>query len=296
LSGPDFLPLPAIDDEEGARVPDALPPIIDAHVHLFPDKLFEAIWRWFDAHAWPIRHKLHAKATIAFLRARGIDRFVALHYAHKPGIARSMNRAMAELVREEPGILGSATVFPGEEGAAEILKEAFALGLRAVKMHCHVQCVSPDDPSMHAIYATCAEADVPLVLHAGRAPSSPHYKCDVLAICAADRIERVLRDHPRLRLIVPHLGSDEYDPYLSLLERHDNLWLDTTMAMAAYFPLPDPLHIVRARPDRIMYGTDFPNLPYAWDRELKGLLSIGLRETEHAAVLGQNARHVFGFE
>ena len=41
-------PLPGIDDPEGAGIPASSPPVIDAHVHLFPDVLFEAIWQWFD--------------------------------------------------------------------------------------------------------------------------------------------------------------------------------------------------------------------------------------------------------
>ena len=31
-------PLPALNDPEGAHVPESLPDVIDAHVHLFPDQ------------------------------------------------------------------------------------------------------------------------------------------------------------------------------------------------------------------------------------------------------------------
>ncbi len=36
-------PLPALDDREGDHVPESLPEVIDAHVHLFPDNLFESM-------------------------------------------------------------------------------------------------------------------------------------------------------------------------------------------------------------------------------------------------------------
>src|SRR5688572_25858921 len=68
------LPLPALDDEEGPRLPAALPPVIDAHVHLFPDRLFEAVWQWFDRYGWPIRYKIHTPAVVAFLLSRGVRR------------------------------------------------------------------------------------------------------------------------------------------------------------------------------------------------------------------------------
>lgn len=288
------VPLPAADDEEGPRLPRSLPPVIDAHVHLFPDAVFQAIWRWFDEHAWPIRYRLTTPEVIAFLLSRGVERVVALHYAHKPGLARSFNAYVAEVCKNEPRVLGLATVYPGEADATAILDEAFAAGLRGVKLHCHVQCFAPDAPELHEIYTACARAGKPLVMHAGREPASPAYRCDPHALCSAARVERVLRDHPALKLCVPHLGADEFEAYERLLLRHDNLWLDTTMAVADYFPVPNPERILRARPERILYGTDFPNLPYAWDREIKKLAALGLREAELAAILGGTARALFG--
>jgi hypothetical protein len=43
-----------------------------------------------------------------------------------------------------------------------------------------------------------------------------------------------------------------------------------------------------------MYGTDFPNLPYAWDREVKKIAGHGLTEEALAAVLGGTAKALFG--
>jgi len=285
------LPLPAVHDEEGARVDPALPKVIDAHVHLFPDAMFAAIWRWFDTHGWPIRYKLKTPEVLSFLFDRGIDRVVALHYAHKPGIARAMNAYMAQIVGQEPRVTGAATVCPGEEGAAAILDAGLAQGLRAAKLHCHVQCFAPDDPRLHEIYEVCVARDVPLVLHAGREPKSESYKCDPYALCSAERTEAVLRSFPKLRLLVPHLGADEFASYQALLERYDNLWLDTTMMLSDYFPGIDAWRFVDVRSERIMYGTDFPNLPYAWDRELRHMRRLG--DEKLAGLLGENARRFF---
>ena len=47
-------PLPALNDSEGAHVPESLPDVIDAHMHLFPDNLFESIWQWFEKYGWPM--------------------------------------------------------------------------------------------------------------------------------------------------------------------------------------------------------------------------------------------------
>lgn len=285
-------PLPALGDEEGAGVPASLPPVIDAHVHVFSDGLFEAIWRWFDAHGWPVRYRLHARPVIDFLLSRGVEHLVLLHYAHKPGIARAMNQLVAELARGEPRVTGLATVFPGEPDARGVVESAIALGLRGVKLHCHVQCFAADSPELEDVIAPLVAHDLPLVIHAGREPKSPAYRSDPHLLCSADRTGALLRSYPKLRVCVPHLGADEFDAYARLLERYDNLWLDTTMALAGYFPVADPWSLVEARPDRVLYGTDFPNLPFAWDRELRRIAARGFNEATLAAVLGETARRL----
>lgn len=298
-SSPGLLnsPLPGLADEAGDYVPGRLPPIVDAHVHLFPDPLFEAIWAWFEQYGWPIRYRLYAREVLEFLFARGVQQVVGLHYAHKPGIARSLNQFMAELAAEEPRLCGLATVLPGEPEAAAILDEAFALGLRGVKLHCHVQCFAPDQDTLAEIYDACARADRPLVIHAGREPKSPAYHCDPHALCGVERIEAVLRNWPNLRVCVPHFGADEFEGYAALLERYDNLWLDSTMMLADYFPATPPPELLSRRPDRVLYGSDFPNLPYAWDRELRLLAD----HADHALddetlqwICGRTARALFG--
>jgi predicted TIM-barrel fold metal-dependent hydrolase len=291
------LPLAKLDDPEGASLARDLPPVVDAHVHVFPDRMLEAVYRWFDQHAWQIRYKLLAEQIASFLFARGVSRVVALHYAHKPGMARGLNRFVAELAAKDPRILGLATVFPGEEGAKEILEEAFALGLKGVKLHCHVQCFSPDAAALNEVYETCARHNKTLVMHAGREPALPQYPCDPYQLCAVERVEHVLRDHPRLKLCVAHLGGDEFEGYDRLMRRFPNLWLDTTIALSEFLPLPEPpWRMVKDHAHRITYGSDFPILPFAWDRELRRFGKLGLSDDERARVLGQNALALFDAE
>ncbi|MHB1844416.1 MAG: amidohydrolase family protein, partial [Deltaproteobacteria bacterium] len=165
-------------EPEGSRVPD-LGPIADAHVHLFPPRLFEAIWRWFGQHGWEIRYRLQAEAVIEFLRSRGVARMVGLCYSHRPGLARVLNRFMAEIAKAHPEVMPLGTVLPGEPDAVEVVREALGpLGLRGLKIHCHVQRLAADDPRLDEVYALCAEAERPVVIHAGREPSSLAYGID----------------------------------------------------------------------------------------------------------------------
>jgi uncharacterized protein len=289
--------LPSINDEEGGNVPKTLPPVVDAHVHIFPGNLFSAIWTWFDENAWPIRYRLTSTQAVEHLLLRGVGHVIALQYAHKPGISRKLNRYMLDVCGDFPGrVTGLAAVFPGEANSREILEEAFSGGLKGVKLHAHVQCFDMNDQEMDVIYDVCQSEQMPVVMHVGREPKSTAYACDPYQICSAKKLERVLRDYPKLRICVPHLGFDELSAYRGLIEKYDNLWLDTTMMLSGYFPLKEQISLHGFRVDRVMYGSDFPNIPYAWDRELKWLEASDLPWESLEWILKKSAAAFFSLD
>jgi len=288
--------LPAIHDQEGESVPESLPPVVDAHVHVFPGNIFSAIWAWFDENAWPIRYRMNSSKALQYLLARGVRHVIALQYAHKPGISSMLNRYMTKKCKEfSESITGMAAVFPGEQNAEKILKEAFEQGLKGVKLHAHVQCFDMNGREMGGLYDLCQSEQKPMVMHVGREPKSPAYRCDPYQICSADKLERVLNSFPKLRICVPHLGFDEISSYKHLIEKYDNLWLDTTMVLADYFPIKGAIDLASFRADRVMYGSDFPNIPYAWDRELKRLGTLELPQENLEWILGKSAADFFRF-
>ncbi len=296
-------PLPGIDDAEGDCTPhnsQVFRRVVDAHVHIFPDALFRAVWRWFDRYGWTIRYQLTTTQILTFLLSRGVSHVVAFQYAHKPGMASYLNNYMVETIEHldtteqyRGKITGMATIFPGEDGAADILKDAFQKGLKGVKLHAHVQCFDLVSKDMEEIYSICADACLPIVIHAGREPSSPAYSCDPYQICGVHKVEEVIKNYPMLKMCVPHLGMDEFEEYQSMIERYDNLWLDTAMALTDYLPLDSIPELDTMRVDRVMYGSDFPNIPYAWDRELKALAALNLSEEKLNRLCWKNASEFF---
>ncbi|MDB4965184.1 MAG: amidohydrolase family protein [Myxococcales bacterium] len=268
--------------------------IIDSHVHLFPPRVFDAIWRWFDRHAWNIRYRLYADGVMQHFADHGVERVVGLCYSHVPQMARDLNRYMAELGRAHPrALIPLGTVLPGEPEAEAIIDEALALGLRGFKIHCHVQRMGPDDPRLDPVYARAAAAGVPVVIHAGRQPCLAGYGLDIDKICSAGATRRALERHPTLKMVIPHLGDDEEGAYFALLDELPNLHLDTTMLLGDYFERRIDPALLERYADRILYGTDFPNIPYEWDRELKWI-EQKLTPVTRAKILGANALRLFG--
>jgi len=286
--------MPSIDDQEGKTVPAGLPSVIDAHVHIFPRSIFAAVWKWFEENAWRIRYQIPSAEVINFLLGHGIKHIVAYQYAHKPGISRGLNAYMTEKCKEYEGrVTGLATVLPGEKDAQEILQEAFDNGLAGLKLHSHVQCFDVNSRDMMPLYECCSVNKKPIVMHVGREPKSPAYHCDPYKLCNVEKLARVLLDFPDLKICVPHLGFDETAGYRKLIEKYDNLWVDTTMAISGYFPLEEEIDLGLYRPDRVMYGSDFPSIPYNWDREIKILQEMDLPSLVLEKILSGNAVDFF---
>jgi uncharacterized protein len=267
--------------------------IIDAHVHLHPDKLAQAIRRWFDQHAWNIPYRENADACVETLVRGGIDRMVALPYVHKPGLAIALNQFTLEVAKAHPQVIPCCTVFPGEPGDERILDEALGNGFCGVKIHSHVMRIAPDDPRLDPVWRASARYRKPVVIHCGPEPSIEGYGVDTRSVSGAGRLRRALDRHPDAVVIVPHLGFDDTGLFEAMLGSYPNLYLDTTMVIAGWFEKQPDVAILRRHPDRILYGTDFPNVPYEWDRELKALRAMALPPADEAKILGGNALRLF---
>lgn len=268
--------------------------VFDAHVHIFPEKVSAAIWRWFDDNAWPIRYQRSPDELDRFLGDRGVEGYLALHYAHAPGMADGLNRFMLDFAVAHPRCVPAATVLPGEEGAEGILDRALSAGARAVKIHCHVQRVAPDAPEMDAVYRQVVAHEALLLIHCGNEPDLPGYGMDIASLCTAAGFDRAMRRFPDMKVIVPHLGMGETAAYEALLDRYEHLYLDTAMMLSSFFEDRPADGFLERNWRRVIYGTDFPHIPYAWDRDLRAIEASPLDDEQRAAVLDGHIRRLLG--
>lgn len=272
-------------------------PIIDTHVHVFPQKLSDAVRQWFDVHAWTFKYRGTPEELIQLQFENGAAGLVFLSYAHRPGIADQLNGFIAQLLERFPHTVGLAALHPGDENPREILKRAHEeFGLCGLKMHCHVQKVAPDDPVLFPVYEAILEFDGILNIHAGREPAIDAYGLDVRTITGAGRVENILNRYPGLKMIIPHLGIDESDRFYALLDQYPNLYLDTTMMMADFFPVSVDRERLIQYADRILYGSDFPHIPYDMEREVRGILDLDMGEDANRKILFENASKLFNMQ
>ncbi|MGH7727526.1 MAG: amidohydrolase family protein [Vulcanimicrobiaceae bacterium] len=261
---------------------------IDVHTHLHPPRLFAAIRRWFAERSdWELGDQPSEPPAVAgVLRAAGVERFVFCSYAHKPGMASELNGWLAATARQLGGYgLPLASVHPDDPEPLGDLARALDDGCIGLKIHENVQRVVLDDPRLRSTLALLAERGAFVLVHVGPIPWTND------SGGGPERIARVLAAHPRLTIVVAHYGVPDTARYFAMMATHPTLHLDTTMIFAPCSPMHRPVdpHALAAHAERVLYGTDFPNIPYAYGAERAAIESLELSLAARTAILRGNA-------
>ncbi|MFF1919026.1 amidohydrolase family protein [Streptomyces sp. NPDC058221] len=273
-----------------------LPGLIDVHTHFMPERVLRKVWAYFDSAGpltgmeWPIAYRQDEDERLALLRSFGVLRFTSMLYPHKAGMAAWLNGWAAGFADRVPDCLHTATFFP-EEGVRTYVTEAVEAGARVFKSHLQVGAYDPNDPLLEPVWGLLAEAGIPVVMHCGSGPAPGRHT-------GPEPVGRLLSRHPRLPLIVAHMGMPEYAEFLALAEAYPQVRLDTTMAFTDFtegftpFPVAERGRL-EALGDRILLGTDFPNIPYPYAHQLHALERLELGDDWLRAVCHDNAKALF---
>lgn len=273
-----------------------LPGIIDVHTHFMPQRLQEKVWAYFDdagplvGRHWPINYRDDEQVRLKTLRSFGIRAFTSLIYPHKPDMAGWLNDWATDFATRTPECLHTATFF-SEPGVLDYLTTALDAGARVVKVHIQVGRFDPRDPILADVWGLLSDRSVPTLVHCGSSPVPTQFT-------GPGPMSEVLRQHSNLRLIVAHMGGPHYTEFLDLAERYPNMYLDTTMIFtdftAAGGPYPATEHgRLRDLGDRILFGSDFPTIPYDYRHALSGLERLDLGDDWLRQVCHDNAARLF---
>jgi predicted TIM-barrel fold metal-dependent hydrolase len=292
---------PPADDQDVPRYwrELGLPGLIDVHVHFLPPRVQAKVWQYFgdgEKHygvPWPLAYAVPDEERLAILDGLGVRAFPTLPYPHKAGMAAWLNDWSAEFAESHPGVLKSATFYPEPE-APFYVAGALERGTRIFKVHVQVGRYDPRDPLLDAVWGRLEETGTPVVIHCGSGPLRGEHT-------GPTPVTGLLERHPRLQLVIAHLGMPEYREFLDLAERYERVHLDTTMfatdfteRLMPFDPAERPrLSALRAK---VLLGSDFPSIPYAYAHQLQALHRLELGEEWLRAVLWGNGARMFGLE
>jgi predicted TIM-barrel fold metal-dependent hydrolase len=290
------------DDDEAAEVRRVwstlgLPGVIDVHTHFMPKPVMDKVWQYFDSagplvgREWPITYRSAESERVQMLRQFGVLGFTALVYPHKPQMAAWLNQWAAQFSRETPDCLATATFYPEPE-AGEYVAAAIAAGTQVFKAHVQVGRYEPNDPLLDPVWGAVEDAGIPVVIHCGSGPAPGEHT-------GPDPIRILLQRYPRLQLIIAHMGMPEYVDFMDLCENSADVRLDTTMAFTPFvdelMPFPSSqLNRLRDLGDRILFGSDFPNIPYGYADAMRSLTRLpGVDDAWLRGVFYENAAALF---
>ncbi|GAC1464215.1 MAG: hypothetical protein NVSMB9_02600 [Isosphaeraceae bacterium] len=165
----------------------------------------------------------------------------------------------------------------------------------------------PDSPGYQPYYVLAARHKVPFIFHTGDTWSTRaklRYAHPLL-------VDEVAVDHPEVRFVLAHFGNPWLIDAAEVIYKNENVWADLSGLIVGdesqfvvdssgnpppnsswAMSLPDlrrAFHYTE-KPDRFLYGTDWPLAPMAGYRRF--IESVIPRE-HHAAVFEKNARALF---
>jgi uncharacterized protein len=287
-------PLELRDDDVGAWVASlGLPGMVDAHVHFMPESVQAKVWAHFERldPPWAIRYRGGEAERLAALARFGVRHHTDLAYPHRPGMAAWLNRHTLALAQAHPQVVASFTLYPEPEVEAYV-SDALDAGGACAKVHLQVGKFHLDDPRLGGAWALLEQRQVPVVLHAGAVRDGSGGE----EFCGVAPVARLLDRHPGLRLVIAHLGVPEPTAFLDLVASAPGLAVDTAMVFGrpVLGGFPDRLAGRLAElGDRVVFGSDFPTLPYPFADQLAGLANLGLGDGWLRAVLWDNGVRLF---
>jgi len=268
---------------------------IDSHCHFFPPQIFKAIWSFFERadRGWSIKYKHSTDELVKFLESKNVKAFTTYNYAHKSGVADYINEWVNDFCKKYEHSIPFGCVWPEDKDRNEYIRKILDdYNFHGIKIQPLVQNFYINDERMYEIYNLLVDRGKWLCVHIGTAPYRNRF-------VGYKNFLNFLKRFPNMNIIIPHMGAFEYKKFMGLIDKYENLYLDTTMIYIPnnIFPerrtkRPKP-EVLFSYQDRIIFGSDFPNIPYDYEYSTKGLLEFDLSRGFYEKIFYKNAKRLF---
>lgn len=261
--------------------------IIDAHCHIYPDKIADKAAQAISDFYGGLHHIGGDVATLlSLMDQQGIDYAVVNSAAMTPHQVESVNRFLWESAqRHADRFAPVGSIHPDCTAAEQDAAVGYLTqrGFHGVKLHPDMLRIPLDDPRMFSIYARCQEAGLPVLLHTGDIRydySNPN------------RLEPVLKAFPALTVVGGHFaGRGVFREAADNLSRYPNLHADCSSSFNV-MTTEEILYCIRAYGSkRLMFGTDYPVMRP--NEDLDCLFRLSLPEQALEDILWRSATAIY---
>lgn len=253
--------------------------IIDAHTHIFPDKIaikasgnigaFYGIPMYTDA---MVQTLLREEASIA------AERFLVCSSAVSADQTVPINDFIAKSCKEHPEMVGLGALHPDFEDISGELDRIAEMGLVGIKFHNDFQKFPIDDEKALPMYREIAKRGLPVLFHMG----DKRYD-----FTGPKRLKNLMLKVPDLKVHAAHFGGYSQWDEVDCLERDpDRLVFDTSSSLAFMNTEKAKRLIERFGIESFLFGTDFP----MWnaEKEVQRNLALGLTKKENELLFAEN--------
>jgi predicted TIM-barrel fold metal-dependent hydrolase len=276
--------------------------MIDAHIHVVPPRLPGAgsLSPLLDgppvARADVLRREMQAaevKQTLAMgcWNASEDDPL---------GIAETL--ALAHLV---PGLFAIGIADPTRHDADHLRRVESVVAakqVRALKGYLGYLPYPPNHPGYRPYYELAERYQLPMIFHTG----DTYSPCAKLRLAQPLLVDDVAVDHPKVKFVLAHLGNPWLSDAAEVVYKNVNVWADLSglvigdansfAAQERQEMLEETRQALRRafhyaeRPNRFLYGSDWPLAPMA---AYRSFIAAAIPELYHALIFEDNARALF---
>lgn len=252
--------------------------IIDAHCHIFPDKIAKkaakSIGEFYDI---PMRHIGSSEELIASGKQIGVVKYLVCSTATKPDQVESINNFIKSECDIHPEFIGFGTLHPHMDDLEKEIGRIIEMGLHGIKLHPDFQGFAIDDDEVGDIYKL-AQGKLPILIHMG---DDRYDGSDPI------RLVKICEKYPDLKIMAAHFGGyQKWDVAECYLKGYKNLRFDTSSTLAIIGPERGYELMKSLGISNFFFGTDFP----MWDHkeEYDRFMQIQLSKEEREAVFYKN--------
>ncbi|SDB48008.1 hypothetical protein SAMN02910317_02430 [Ruminococcaceae bacterium FB2012] len=227
--------------------------LIDFHFHAFTDKIaVRAMEKLTATCGVPAFTDGRLSSALQCFDRWGVDRGVLLPIATKPSQQRIINDWAAE--NDGGRVISFGTVHPDSEDLFEEMHRVKEMGLHGFKLHPEYQGFFINEPRLDPMFSELECIGLPVTVHAGLDPISPE-----VTYCMPEPASEMIKRHPKLRIILAHMGGNEYwqESLDHICGLDGEVYIDT--AYSLYVPDELMLKMIRKHgADRVLFASDCP--------------------------------------
>jgi hypothetical protein len=277
--------------------------IIDLHCYPNTDPWIEAQGPYVEALAKYWNRTWTAKTegqVMQDFRNAGVEAvLVAFDIETAAGTPPCSNEYVAKMRDNNPGVVlqAWAAVDPlkGQSAVDEARKAISELGMLGFHFHPIVGHFSVDDRQLYPLWETINGLRVPVMIDVGTTgmgAGTPGGLGAIIRHAHPSAIDRLAADFPDLSIVAAHPGWPWTEEMIAVVLHKGNVSWELSGWAPKYFPEALRRDIKSRLQDKIMFGSDYPSIPY--ERLFREWRELGYSDELMEKIFHGNAERILG--